>query len=163
MNGTFKDGIEVWLRDLGDDSDQCWVPCAKGDPGAVMFVSVAEQSTALVINPITTAFVRFQEIYLQAGGGRQPKTVTAKGWDPARKVFERLIKKQKHDAEAIITGTAAYVATRPETRFVKAPEAFLNAEWFTKDWGRISEPTAPRGSQRGAPSLFDVEQSLTVR
>lgn len=28
----------VWLRDAGDEDDPCWVPCAKGDPGAVRFV-----------------------------------------------------------------------------------------------------------------------------
>ena len=31
----------VLLRNVGDDEDECWVPCAKGDPGAVQFVSAA--------------------------------------------------------------------------------------------------------------------------
>jgi len=27
----------VWLRDVGTTEDPCWVPCAKGDHGAVQF------------------------------------------------------------------------------------------------------------------------------
>ena len=30
--------ITVWLRNVGDDEDDCWVACAKGDPGATPFV-----------------------------------------------------------------------------------------------------------------------------
>lgn len=30
----------VWLRNAGDGEDDCWVPCAKGDPGATEFVPV---------------------------------------------------------------------------------------------------------------------------
>lgn len=33
----------VYLRDVGSETDPCWVPCAKGDPGAVAFVP--EEST----------------------------------------------------------------------------------------------------------------------
>lgn len=29
---------EVYLRDAGDAEDECWVPCAKGDPGAQLFI-----------------------------------------------------------------------------------------------------------------------------
>lgn len=33
-------GAEVYLRDAHEgQNDECWVPCAKGDPGAVLFVS----------------------------------------------------------------------------------------------------------------------------
>lgn len=31
------DTVVVWLRNVGDDEDDCWIPCAKGDPGAVAF------------------------------------------------------------------------------------------------------------------------------
>ena len=27
-----------YLRDVGSDEDECWVPCSKTDPGAVRFV-----------------------------------------------------------------------------------------------------------------------------
>jgi len=27
----------VWLRNVGDEDNDCWVVCAKGDPGAVSF------------------------------------------------------------------------------------------------------------------------------
>lgn len=30
----------VYLRDVGDHEDECWIPCAKGDPGAVEFTAV---------------------------------------------------------------------------------------------------------------------------
>ncbi|UVO33983.1 hypothetical protein KUL72_20950 [Bradyrhizobium arachidis] len=33
--------VSVWLRDAGDAEDACWVPCAKGDPGATEFAKVA--------------------------------------------------------------------------------------------------------------------------
>ncbi len=29
--------IVVYLRNVGTEEDQCWVVCAKGDPGAVEF------------------------------------------------------------------------------------------------------------------------------
>jgi hypothetical protein len=29
--------IVVWLRNIGTEEDQCWVLCARGDPGAVEF------------------------------------------------------------------------------------------------------------------------------
>lgn len=29
--------IAVWLRNAGDE-DECWTPCAKGDPGATSFM-----------------------------------------------------------------------------------------------------------------------------
>jgi hypothetical protein len=30
--------ITVWLRNVGDDEDDCWVACAKADQGATPFV-----------------------------------------------------------------------------------------------------------------------------
>jgi hypothetical protein len=30
----------VWLRNVGDE-DECWVPCAKGDSGAIAFVPLS--------------------------------------------------------------------------------------------------------------------------
>jgi len=30
----------VYLRNVGTQEDECWVVCAKGDPGAVQFVAV---------------------------------------------------------------------------------------------------------------------------
>ncbi len=29
----------VYLRDVGTAEDKCWVPCAKGDPGATEFLA----------------------------------------------------------------------------------------------------------------------------
>jgi hypothetical protein len=34
--------ITVWLRDVGDDDNECWVVCAKGDPGAVEFTGYSD-------------------------------------------------------------------------------------------------------------------------
>ena len=31
-------GEVVYLKDVGTKKDPCWVPCAKGDKGAVAFV-----------------------------------------------------------------------------------------------------------------------------
>lgn len=36
--------IVVYLRNVGTEEDQCWVVCAKGDPGAVAFESSPESS-----------------------------------------------------------------------------------------------------------------------
>lgn len=36
------DDIIVYLRDVGDAEDPCWVVCAKGDPGAVAFAPVED-------------------------------------------------------------------------------------------------------------------------
>lgn len=32
-----SDGACVYLCNVGDGDDDCWVPCAKGDPGATLF------------------------------------------------------------------------------------------------------------------------------
>lgn len=29
--------IVIYLRNVGGDAEECWVVCAKGDPGAVAF------------------------------------------------------------------------------------------------------------------------------
>lgn len=34
--------MSVWLRNVGDTDDECWVVCAKGDPGAVEFVPATD-------------------------------------------------------------------------------------------------------------------------
>ena len=34
----------VYLRNVGSDEDECWVPCAKDDPGAVAFCPTSEVS-----------------------------------------------------------------------------------------------------------------------
>lgn len=33
--------ITVWLRNVGDE-DECWVPCASGDPGATAFMPASQ-------------------------------------------------------------------------------------------------------------------------
>lgn len=35
----------AYLKNVGDEDDACWVPCAKGDPGATHFVSVSSTLT----------------------------------------------------------------------------------------------------------------------
>src|SRR5579859_5214759 len=39
-----------YLRDVGTSEDECWVPCAKGDPGAIAFIS--ERSNMTCIEPM---------------------------------------------------------------------------------------------------------------
>jgi hypothetical protein len=34
-----SDVIEQYLKDAGTPEDPCWIPCLKGDPGAVLFAS----------------------------------------------------------------------------------------------------------------------------
>ena len=34
------EGEHVYLKDVGKEDEPCWVPCAKGDPGAVEFARV---------------------------------------------------------------------------------------------------------------------------
>jgi hypothetical protein len=50
---TIEDDIEygmdcaptvVWLRDVGSAEDECWVPCANGDPGAVSFTQSPQET-----------------------------------------------------------------------------------------------------------------------
>lgn len=36
-NPDNRQSESVWLRQSGDGDDACWVPCAKGDPGATLF------------------------------------------------------------------------------------------------------------------------------
>lgn len=36
--------IIVYLRNVGDDEDPCWVVCAKGDSGALAFTRPESQS-----------------------------------------------------------------------------------------------------------------------
>lgn len=45
--------VSVWLRNVGDE-DECWVPSAKGDPGAIEF--------APVCSPAETSIDRAAEV-----------------------------------------------------------------------------------------------------
>lgn len=38
---NISEGAEQYLRDVGTIEDPCWVPCAKGDPGAILFREVS--------------------------------------------------------------------------------------------------------------------------
>lgn len=39
---TRPKAIAAWLRNVGGEDD-CWVPCAKGDPGAVEFFAILHE------------------------------------------------------------------------------------------------------------------------
>ncbi len=127
--------------------------------------AVLEQSQAVALSPITEAFEQFKLAFISAGGTRNPKSASAKGWRPAEVVFTRLVRKDKHDPQAIITGTQAYAAymrrviaaDSSKVNYVPAPKPFLNGEQFMQDWDRAKGPQPP------APSMFDVAESLTTR
>lgn len=163
MIETFKDGIIVWLRDVGDVDDPCWVPCNKIDPGAFMFISVDMASTAVALSPLTEAFEQFKLAFISAGGTRNPLT-PAKGWRKTEQVFRRVVTKDKHDPQAVVTGTQAFaaymrklVAADPlKVEYIPGPIPFLNGEQFMQDWNRACAKPA-------APTMFDVAQSLTDR
>lgn len=140
---TFRDGIEAAAA----------VADAGGQPDlAARIRSIAEptgQEVALAAAGSDDPFERWKAIYIRAGGFRNPKKLTGKGWDRARAKFKALLKGRKHDVEAILTGTEAYVRSGPKPEFVPAPEGFLNREQFLYDWSR-----GPNG--RG-PSPDDIE------
>lgn len=146
LDGGIRAGVDYLLRNHA-------LPLLARRPKELV-----ERSVSIAVT-LDAKFRDFQTAFLAAGGFRQPKSIDAKGWDAARKVFIRLVTKQKHNPDAIVTGTAAYavwVAFRGEREieFVPAPEKFLNKEWFTRDWRCIG--AAPTGHQRGATNLFEV-------
>lgn len=40
---------EVWLRDAGSEEDECWIVCAKGDPGSVKFSAVNSHASNVAL------------------------------------------------------------------------------------------------------------------
>lgn len=46
--------ITVWLRNAGDAEDECWMPCAKGDPGAVLFEPVGGAGAVALTQALTS-------------------------------------------------------------------------------------------------------------
>lgn len=155
MSDTFRDGIEAAAQ-LVEDEDCTFVGRAWLRDIAAKLRALTPPSTELVvIDSLEAKFIEFQHAFLSAGGYRQPRSIEAKGWGAARKVFLRLVKKQKHDPDAIVTGTLAFAGTKPEPQYVPAPEVFLNREGFTKNWDQ-ARAVAPKGNQNGATSLFDI-------
>lgn len=147
---TFRDGIEAAARLIESEfGDQYEIETRARSIRAI-------QEPSEMMSAIEEAFERFKAVYLGIGGFRNPSSASSKGWGASQKAFERLVKKQKHHPDAIISGTAAYAATRPDIQFVKAPEAFLHAEWFTKDWSRARNAIPATGNKSGATSLFDL-------
>lgn len=171
MAETFRDGIEAAAQlieaRISENSpvmNQMWADLAR-DIRALSPSSTALMGVRLsVLVALEARFRYFAIAFLAAGGNRQPKSIDAKGWDAARKNFIRLVTKQKHNPDAIVSGTWAYAdhmkakidRDPANVDFVPAPEVFLNKEWFTKTWTPNGGGPKPTGNQRGATSLFDV-------
>lgn len=152
MTDTFQDGIDAAARLMEAEGGLFGKDLAAK-------IRALQCSDAVPVTDMEEAFARFKRAYMSVGGFRNPKSETAKaGWLPAEIKFKELIKKRKHDAMAIVTGTMAYAATRPDPQYVWAPEVFLNKEWFARDWSRQQ----PNGTKTSARTLFDTERDLRV-
>lgn len=116
----------------------------------------ASDGALVVVTDLDAAFRRFAIIYAGIGGHRNPQSPQARGWSAAKVKFMTLIKKQKHDPEAIISGTMAYAMSNPDKQFVPAPEVFLNKERFLNDWSRAT-------GTKPAPTLYDAEDHFVNR
>lgn len=143
---TFREGLEAAAKLIEGMAQGCLDQRVLADR-----IRAIQEPPAVpaVVTDLEAAFRRFKLAYVQAGGFRNPKSIDAKGWGPAEKKFVSLVRRRKHDSEAIITGTLAYAATRPEANFVPAPEVFLNGEQFMRDWARA------RSVQRQRPVSYD--------
>jgi hypothetical protein len=130
-----QDGLFTDLRDLARRVRAIEAPALPGMPTK--------------IEAMDEAFTRFQAAYVRAGGFRNP---TKGRWPAARKKFEEVVRRRKHDVEAIISGTAAYAQTRPDPQYVPAPERFLHQEQFLRDWARAGT--------RAKPTIYDLQTHL---
>jgi hypothetical protein len=79
----------VWLKDVGGKAfdgqhDECWVPCAKGDPGAVEFEPAGEADE---FRDLLHDLVMLDGEESAIGGGPGFKDRKAKAWAAARDKF----------------------------------------------------------------------------
>lgn len=152
MSATFRDGIELAAQlvemfgreisasNLSPHSLQNGIAIAKiGN----MIREIQEPAEPL--DAIEDAFQQFKSIWPK--GPRNH-------WLPAKRAFRAAVKTRKHAISAILTGTQAYVATRPEFQYIPAPAVFLNQDRFLTDY-RPPNGRGPTGNKAGAPSLFD--------
>jgi hypothetical protein len=176
MTDTFKDGIEAAVHAVEEldciyiNNDRHPFGGIPADEFSSVHRAALQEAVAtirallgysIVVSPLTEAFEHFKLAFISAGGTRNPKSASAKGWRPAEVVFTRLVRKDKHDSQAIVTGTQAYAAYMrrviaadlAKVNYVPAPKPFLNGEQFMQDWGR-AKCEAP------AASMFDVAHAL---
>lgn len=139
MAGTFRDGIEAAAR-LVEIHDNCLA-------GMVREI----QEPAEPLDAIEDGFQQFKALWPK--GPRNH-------WSPAKKAFRAAVKTRKHAISAILTGTQAYAATRPEFQYIPAPAVFLNQDRFLTDY-RPAPRQLVTGNKVGATSLFDVERQLS--
>lgn len=151
MADTFQDGIEAAARLMEGEGGLFGKDLAAK-------IRALRCGDAVPVTDLEEAFRQFQRIYIGIGGFRNPKDASAKGWTAAKAKFFQLVRTRKHDAMAIITGTMAFAATRPDPQFVWAPEVFLNQEQFCKNWAR----QVPKGTKTSVRTLFDTARDLSA-
>ena len=169
MTDTFKDGIEAAARLVKDQVDEHSSEFHRsvfGSLARAILKLEPPQSTAVAIDPIAESFEQFKRAFISAGGTRNP-TTPQRGWKKTEEAFRRQITKNRHDPQAIVTGTQAFaaycrkrIAADPSSsEWIPGPVPFLNGEKFMHPWDRAA-PSQARGNQRGAVSMFDVEEQL---
>lgn len=151
MADTFQDGIEAAARLMEAEGGLFGRDLAAK-------IRALQCGDAVPVTDLEEAFRQFKRAYLSAGGFRNPKTEGAKGWDAAEAKFKQLVTKKKHSATAIVMGTQAFAASRPQPQYVRAPDVFLNKEEFCFDYSRAQ----PNGTKNGVRTLFDTARDLSA-
>jgi hypothetical protein len=148
MAGTFRDGIEAAARKVEGLADSASSAMVAAHLAAEIR---AIEEPAFALDAIEDGFQQFKSIWPK--GPRNH-------WTPAKAAFVRAVKKRRHAISAILTGTAAYAATRPEFQYIPAPAVFLNQDRFLTDY-RPPNGRGPTGNRAGASSLFQLEEQLS--
>lgn len=148
MTATFTDGTEAAAREIEQsDAGLFGKPLLKELAAKVRALQPPDSGGAIatISTGIDAVWETFKDVYTEAHGMRNH-------WAAGRKAFDTAIKKRRHDPQAIITGTMAFVASRPDPNFVPMPATFLNQDRFLTNYG------PPNGG--GGGNLFDVAASL---
>lgn len=142
---TFRQALELAAQLIEHaDSGLLGASYLKGLASQVRTIEEPEVCGGVtVISGVDAQFERFKEEY--PSGPRNH-------WTPARKAFEKALK--KHGFDAIVRGTMAFAQSGKEHQFIEAPAVFLNQARYLTQYDH--RPV----SRKGSSGLFALGEAL---